>query len=245
MSVTDPDPSIAQHAAHETPVCLEIDGRVVAVWLCTPHRLEDLAAGWLFSEAIVATAADILAMEVQPEADRVRVCLADRARAALLERNGDRLVGPAPTAVDPDSVPEGSPRTTPELLALLEDRELLVALFSQMFDGAALRAAGGGVHTGGWVESGTLMQVVEDVGRHNVVDKLVGWGLRRRRRPEEAALLLSGRISGPAAAKGCRSRVAAMITISIPTTLACDLARRSGMILVGRARGTRPQIHWP
>ena len=95
---------------------------------------------------------------------------------------------------------------------------------------------------GARVDEGILVDVVEDVSRSAVVDKIVGAALLAGEPPGTPGtlLLLSGRISGTIAAKLARAGIAAAATISIPTTLAVEIAARSGVTLVGRARRAAP-----
>jgi FdhD protein len=215
--------------------------RVLARWLCTPSRLEDLAAGWLVCEGLVRARGDILRLEVRGGAD-VRAELAAPALARVHGARDRREPGPAPRDLVA-SGPAASPRADPDLAGLLDDPLRLQALFAEAFARATLREeVGGGVHTGARVERGTVVDVVEDVSRSAVVDKLVGAAFRAGASAGTtgALYLLSGRISGTIAAKLARAGVAAAATISIPTTLAVEIAARSGVLLVGRARRGRP-----
>ena len=114
-----------------------------------------------------------------------------------------------------------------------------------MFERAELRERSGGVHTGALVVDREVVHVREDVSRHCVVDKLIGRATLDGLDLERALLLLSGRISGAIAAKGARSGVAAMATMSIPTTLAAEIAGAAGMTLFGRARSAEPHVYSP
>lgn len=220
-------------AAPEVPVRLEADGRLLALWLCTPHEIEALAAGWLVCEGFARDRSDIGEIRHEPESLTVHV-------------------SPSPSPVPPldpgfrlDRIPPGSSRLTQPLRRILTDDQALRDLFREMFERCVLRAEGGGMHAGGLVRNGSLLHVVEDVGRQNVVDKLVGWSVLRGDPPAGDLLLSSGRISGSIAAKAWRSGLAAVASLSIPTTLARDLARHVGVTLVGRAARGTPQVHWP
>lgn len=197
-------------------------------WYCTPVRLDELAAGWLVGEGLAASATDLGPIEVDGAGTRVEL----GAPAADLRRT------PAP-------LPGGAPRA-PELAgALAANPDLLRELFQSMFEGAALRERTGGIHTGALVERGEVRCVREDVSRHCVVDKLIGRSVLAGTKLNDAAILLSGRISGAIAAKAARAGVAAMATMSIPTTLAAEIAGRAGVTLIGRARTAAPHVYPP
>ena len=221
------------------------------IWACTPSDLEQLTVGWLICDGIVLSPGEAKAVEVA-EADpayaaRVRVRLAPAAQDRLARTSSfdhDVTLGPWTHRL---AAGEGTGLkvVSPEVRALLSDRDGLAELFRSMFAGAALRARVGGVHTGGLVSGGRLHTVVEDVSRHHVVDRLVGAAAREGRKLEDAVLLLSGRISGAMAAKACRAGVGALATRSVPTELAIRIAAGGGLALVGRARREQPQYFWP
>jgi formate dehydrogenase accessory protein FdhD len=117
--------------------------------------------------------------------------------------------------------------------------------FERMYAHALLRAAGGGVHTGALMQESELLALEEDVGRHNVVDKLIGRALQEDLAPADSVLLLSGRLSGSIAAKAARAGLAGLTSLSIPTSLAVRIASHSGLTLVGRARRGTPLVYSP
>jgi len=227
-------------AAPEAVVRLESsDGEPLADWLCTPDRLEALSLGWLFSEGIVTGTAEISDLGVE-SACRVRVHLSELAWQRLANRRTAAGPGPAPAQFGA-RVRAGPYRPGPTLEDLLSDAPRLARLFRDLFDGAAVRTTGGGgLHTGALVIDGTIVDVVEDVSRSAVIDKLVGSALLEGELPEQSLFLLSGRISASIAAKISTAGVAAAATISIPTTLAVEIAARAGVALVGRSRRDLP-----
>jgi FdhD protein len=232
--------TLASPAAPESSVRLESPGgEPIAEWLCTPDRLEALAAGWLMCEGIISDIEEVAGMELlSPHV--VCVDLSPVARERLENRRMMAGPGPAPgwsvAEIDP-----GPYRPGPTLERLLADPPRLARLFRELFDGASARlTGGGGVHTGALVVSGDIVVVVEDVSRSAVIDKLVGSALSAGGVPEQSLLLLSGRISGSIAIKLATANIAAAATISIPTTLAVEIADRVGVALVGRARRDLP-----
>jgi len=245
MEATQPD-DISVGATREPPAAPEAlvrlespDGEPLAEWLCTPERLEHLTLGWLFNEGIVAGNEDLQSLRVE-SALRVSVRLSGLAQQRLATRRAVAGPGPAPAGIA-TRVAAGPYRPRPELEDLLSDAPRLARLFRDLFDGATLRTTGGGgVHTGALVIDGRIVDVVEDVSRSAIIDKLVGSALLASGVPEQSLFLLSGRISSSIAAKLSASGVAAAATISIPTTLAVEIAVRAGVALVGRARRDQP-----
>lgn len=227
-------------AAPEAAVRLESPtGEPVASWLCTPERLEALAAGWLVCEGIVTRKADISGLDVA-STRVVHVALSESARERLADRRTTAGPGPAPARIGAGDT-AGPYRPGPSLESLLSDPPGLAGLFKELFEGASARVAGGGgLHTGALVDDGRIVDVVEDVSRSAVIDKLVGCAWLGGGVPEQSLLLLSGRISASIAVKLAAAGIAAAATISIPTTLAVEIASQAGVALVGRSRRDHP-----
>jgi FdhD protein len=123
------------------------------------------------------------------------------------------------------------------------------ALLARLPD--ALRAAQrvfdrtGGLHAAGlFTADGELACVREDVGRHNAVDKVVGWAVRERRLPLAGqVLMVSGRASFELVQKASMAGIPLLAAVSAPSTLAADLADEVGMTLVGFLRGDRMNVY--
>jgi FdhD protein len=103
----------------------------------------------------------------------------------------------------------------------------------------------GGIHAAALVDSEqvSLVAHAEDIGRHNAVDKVLGAALLARRPIQGLGLLVTGRISAELAFKAARAGLTYVATPSVPSTLAVEIARRSGMVLIGRAVSAHPQHH--
>ena len=123
--------------------------------------------------------------------------------------------------------------------------EMLRALFKDLFARGERYNETGGIHAAALADGERLRFHAEDIGRHNAVDKVIGAAVLAREAVAGRGLLVTGRISAELAYKGARAGLAWIATPSVPSTLALTIARRAGMILVGRAVSGAPHLHRP
>jgi FdhD protein len=123
--------------------------------------------------------------------------------------------------------------------------ETLYGLPGALRDAQGIFAATGGLHAAGlFAPDGTLLAVREDVGRHNAVDKLVGWALLAGRLPlSEAVLLVSGRAGYEIVQKAVAAGIPVLASVSAPSSLAVAVAEDFGVTLVGFLRGRRCNVY--
>ncbi len=234
-------------AVEEVPVWLEVNGRPAVTWMCTPELLEELAIGWLHGEGYIDRLDEV----------HLRPCATDlgfwaevpAARVAAVEAEGRRPVlasgcGAVSTFLAEPATVEAQP-----LRGLPPEAERLRALFKVLFARGERYKDTGGIHAAALVDpaqeepGAALLAHAEDIGRHNAVDKAIGGALLTGRTIEGLGLLVTGRISAELAFKAARAGVSWVATPSVPSTLAIEIARRSGMVLVGRAVSGTPQRH--
>jgi FdhD protein len=125
------------------------------------------------------------------------------------------------------------------------DMDLVLSLPDQLRRAQALFESTGGLHAAGlFTAAGEPVAVREDVGRHNAVDKLMGWALTAGLMPlHEHVLVVSGRSSFEILQKAVAAGVAIVCSVSAPSSLAVDVAREFGMTLIGFLRGTSFNIY--
>ena len=127
----------------------------------------------------------------------------------------------------------------------LVDAEVLLTLPERLLRHQRLFGKTGGVHAAGLFSgTGELLCLREDVGRHNAVDKVVGWALREGRLPLRGTVLqVSGRASFELVQKASMAGIPVMSAVSAPSSLAVDLAEEAGVTLVGFSRGDRATVY--
>ena len=243
----------ADALAVEEPLEIRVDGRPLAVTMRTPGDDYELIAGYLLAEGVAAAAGDIAVMRyctTRPDAEGenvVQVTLGpgvapppESAYRAVLTTAACGVCGKSsldavrtatrwPVADDPVTVPAGLLRTLPDALRA----------------GQTVFARTGGLHGAGlFTASGELLCVREDVGRHNAVDKVVGWALLDGRVPLRGTVLqVSGRASFELAQKAVMAGVPVLSAVSAPSSLAVDLAEETGLTLAGFVRGDAMNVY--
>jgi FdhD protein len=230
-------------AVEEVPVWLQVNGRPVVTWMCTPDLLEELAIGWLHGEGYIDSidqvhlrpcATDLGFWAEVPE-DRLLAVQGENRRSVLASGCG----AVSTFLADPATI-EAQPAR-----GVVPEVDQLRALFKALFARGERYKDTGGIHAAALVDTASqeLVAHAEDIGRHNAVDKSLGAALLARRPVQGMGLLVTGRISAELAFKAARAGLAYVATPSVPSTLAVEIARRSGMILVGRAVSGHPQRH--
>jgi FdhD protein len=245
--------------APEEPLEIRVGGRQVAVTMRTPGEDFDLVAGFLLGEGAVRARGHIA---------RMRYCTDNRHADDGHEHDPYNIVEvelaadlPAPSwslnrttftssscgicgkssieAVHANagwSVAEDPVVVEPEVLYTLPDR---LRERQKLFDTT------GGLHGAGLFDAeGTILCAREDVGRHNAVDKVIGWALREDLLPLRGMMLaVSGRVSFELVQKAAAAGIPVLAAVSAPSSLAVDLARTAGLTLAGFVRGRRANVY--
>lgn len=252
---TRPDTLVA-----EEPLEIRLNGRPLAITMRTPGDDFALAAGFLVSEGVLGSADELANIVYCAGATEdgsntynvVDVKLAPDVPVPdiTLERNVyttsscglcgkaslDAVRTTARWKLDDADERQSPVRITPETLSSLPDR---LRAAQRVFDRT------GGLHAAAlFTPEGDLLDVREDVGRHNAVDKLVGRAVQQGLLPlSGAVLLVSGRASFELAQKAVMAGIPVLAAVSAPSSLAVDLADEAGLTLVGFLRGASMNVY--
>lgn len=232
--------------AAETPVALLFNGQSFAVMLATPADLEDFARGFSLTEDVVGSTDEVLAIEIV-EVSRgieLRVTIPeDRAaalaarRRSLAGRSGCGLCGVDrfSDALRPVEAVAVATRFAPEAV-----RRAVGA----MADLQVLNAGVGAVHAAAFADArGRILQLREDIGRHNALDKLIGTLRVAGIDPASGFVLVSSRCSYEMVHKTAVAGIGLIAAVSAPTSLAIELASKVGVCLAGFAREGRFTVY--
>jgi FdhD protein len=239
----------------EEPLEIRIGGRAIAVTMRTPGDDFDLVAGFAFTEGLVTA---------PPQLTEMRYC----AGADADGRNSYNVidVGLAADAppVDPSvsrnfyttsscgvcgkaSIDAVRVRSSFDLHAddVSVTPTILAGLPEKLSGAQKVFARTGGLHAAAvFSPDGELLALREDVGRHNAVDKVVGWAVRENRLPLSATVLMvSGRVSFELVQKAYVAGISMLAAVSAPSTLAAEFAESVGMTLVGFLRGETMNVY--
>lgn len=221
--------------------------RSLVVTMRTPGADFELAAGFLHGEGIIRDADDLrtIAYCTDPglTADQlynvVTVELAAPPASAPTQRYGAATA--ACGVCGKQSLDDLELRGYQWLeAAFTVGREQLLALPDRLRDTQTVFARTGGLHAAGlFTPAGDLYCVREDIGRHNTVDKVVGWSVLQGIRAPDRVLVVSGRIGFEITQKALAAGIAVIAAVGAPSSLAVELAERFGMTLVGFVRDER------
>jgi FdhD protein len=235
--------------AVEEPLEIRVDGTSLSVTMRSPGDDFDLVAGFLVSEGVIWSADQLVSMRFCAGTDDNGLQTFNVIDAALsadtppvdvsLERHvfTSSSCGICGTA-SIDAVHKAAHFGHLDD-ATGWDRELLGSLPDRLREGQKVFDRTGGVHAAGLFDStGRLLCLREDVGRHNAVDKVVGWALREGRLPlGGTALQVSGRTSFELVQKAHMAGIPVLAAVSAPSSLAVEHAESAGMTLLGFSRG--------
>jgi FdhD protein len=213
----------------ERAITLILDGEELATIACSPIRVIALALGFLRVEDIIQRAEDVALMEVCDEETVVKVRLAPSARAVPHDRKRILTSGCGRgVTFSLDVVPvDGGMTVRPERL---------MEWMEELLDKAAGYKEHGGTHTAGLFGEPGLELLVEDIGRHNTVDRIAGEAILGDIDTRGKAILTSGRISSEMLVKASRLGCGIVASRTSPTELAVSLAIEANVALCGYVR---------
>jgi FdhD protein len=241
---------VEDYLAAEEPLEMRAGQYSLGVTLRTPGDDEELVAGFLFTEGIISQREDLVALrlpgDTAPEQNLVRVTLDPSVRLAPDSAARRFSAGSACGVCGKASIAQLRRRglRRPEA-ALLFDPEMLCQLPPILRETQAVFVRTGGLHAAAiFGPTGELLVLREDIGRHNAVDKAIGWALLGGRLPlSDYVLLVSGRGGFEIVQKAITAGIPLLASVSAPSSLAVQLARELGLTLVGFLRGRRFVIY--
>lgn len=238
LRIEGESPAVAKSdaVAVEEPLEIRIEGEPISVAMRTPGNDRELVAGWLLSEGIVRSAADLSDLILKPGDESqpgamVDVILRDRSSFSLVKHRRNVLTNASCGlcgAASVEAILRNFPKPAPHFrirAAILHPMPVRLREAQSVFQST------GGVHACAiFAGAGNLLAMREDVGRHNALDKILGWALLENRLPlSDSVLLLSGRVSLEMVQKALAGGIPIIAALGAPSSLAVDLARDAGL----------------
>ncbi|ART80160.1 formate dehydrogenase accessory sulfurtransferase FdhD [Oceanisphaera avium] len=232
--------------ATEVPLAITLNGVNHAVMMVSPYQLEAFIIGFLLTEGIIEHHRDIHDFDFirQDNAIIADVTLANRRHQPWLaqKRNLAGRTGCGICGIE--SLAAALPMLSPLPSSPLPDTQLLLGLREQLPKWQRLNQQCGALHAAFFIDSaGQIQHASEDVGRHNALDKLLGW--QQKAQPHPGLILVTSRCSIELIFKMVRSNNPTLLTLSAPTQLAVEQARRYRLNLIHLPYQQPPRVYAP
>ncbi|WP_069167490.1 formate dehydrogenase accessory sulfurtransferase FdhD [Nocardia altamirensis] len=237
--------------AVEEPLEIRIGGQSLTVTMRTPGNDVDLVHGFLLSEAMIGAAEEIMAARYCAGADedgRNTYNVLDLTlRNPVQVRPRNFMTTGACGLCGKTALDEVRTRTRFPITGggPVVDTQVLAGMPDTLRGKQTLFEATGGLHGAGlFTADGEVLAVREDIGRHNAVDKVIGWALRQNLVPaRDLVLIVSGRASFELVQKAVMAGIPMLGAVSAPSSLAVDLAAEAGLTLAGFLRGDTMNVY--
>ena len=226
----------------ETPITILLNDLELATIICTPESILDLVTRFLFTERLIKKKEDMIETEYDKESSIVKVTTKNLIDPVKDLRN-TRFITPG--CVSPGSFYNASDSVLCKKVEsiLYVSPEEIIKITKQAQKKSVLFNETGGVHSAALYYGSKLIFFIEDIGRHNALDKIFGRCILNGINLDDKIILTSGRISSAVILKIIKAPVPILISRSAPTAAAVDLAKEFGITLIGFARSTRFNVY--
>jgi len=220
----------------EQPVGLTVNGKVWLTLVASPFDLDALAIGFLFNEGAILGMDEVADIRTCPTRDNVDVWLNHAADppAHWLRTSGCMGGMTVEKPAQANAIPRRDEQVEPSQL---------VELFRSFIASAEMHNQAGGLHASALADGQKILTLVEDIGRHNTLDKIAGRMLMENITASPRMILTSGRVSSEMIQKAARMQAEMVVSRTSPTSTSVNLAREWGITLIGYARGDRFTIY--
>ncbi|ASC06789.1 sulfurtransferase FdhD [Acetobacter pasteurianus] len=227
--------------AEEAPLALVYNGIDYAVMMITPHDIDDFVAGFSFTEDIISSVSDLRHIKItaQPDGLRADVRVNAQALRKVLARTRRPIAGRTGCGICGADMESVTNRKICSVTGREPDAGAIHKALENLRSHQVLNKGVGMLHAAAWcLPNGHIVHVREDVGRHNALDKLIGYGLKHQLDFTQGFCFLTSRCSYEMAAKAIAAGMSAVVSLSAPTALAVRTARAAGLVLISPARTT-------
>ncbi len=238
---SDKEEEISDVVSEEIPLTIYADDTEIVTLLASPSDISELAVGFMWTSGLITKFNDISGITIDDKNWAVYLKLRDTQidSSLLFKRMWTSGCGRGTLFYNAiDIIPR---KNCSEVITISRD-----TLFSIMknFQHSSLEFKNtGGIHSAALADTKNILVIKEDIGRHNAIDKIIGYGLMNNIELKDKIILSSGRISSEIIFKIEKTDISVIISRSAPTNQAVRHARRIGFTLVGFVRGERMNIY--
>jgi FdhD protein len=217
----------------EVPMALFINGRHAMTAMMSPLMLEEFVTGYLYTEQIIKNIDEIESIRIE------------RNRMSVITKNLFKVLGPKKTIlsgcggstsfIDTEKLPKIQSGYSISTASILTSVKAVL--------NSDLHITTGGIHIVALLDGDKILAVSEDIGRHNALDRVIGYGLRNKIDLSRTWVVVSGRISSEMVRKCLIANIPIIVSRGATTTLAVETAEKTGLTVVGFARGGKMVIY--
>lgn len=234
------------HIAEEVPVAFAYNGQSHAVMMASPLDLHDFAIGFSLTERIIDSVDDILDIEILEAKQGFTVQL--HIKKPLLERLGQQkrqLSGRSGCGICGISdLAAAIPQLEPLPVSQAPSHSVIAAALELFQSQQSMQQECGAVHCAAlFDQGGNLLELKEDIGRHNALDKVIGARIQKSAIAASDFVLMSSRASHELITKTAIAGAGSLISVSAATSLAIDIAKKLNLNLIGFLRGDRQVVY--
>jgi FdhD protein len=217
----------------EIPFALFINGRHAMTAMMSPVNLEDFVTGYMFTEQIIKSVDEIESIKIEKN------------RMSVITKNLFKVLGPKKTILSGcgGSASYIDAEKLPKIQSdFCISSEAISTALRSVLDSEIHRATGG-FHMVVLLDKQRVICIAEDIGRHNAVDRVIGYALKNHIDLSQTFIISSGRISSEMARKCLIANIPVIVSRSATTTLSVDIAKKTGLTVIGFARGAKMNIY--
>jgi len=217
----------------EIPVALFVNGRHAMTAMMSPVNLEDFVTGYMFTEQIIKSPDEIESIKI--EKNRVSVITGNLFKVLGPKKTILSGCGGSTSYIDADKLPKIK---SDFMISTGKIQEMIKTVLD-----SDIHRTTGGIHVVALAGKDETFSVAEDIGRHNALDRVIGFGLRNGIDLSQTIVISSGRISSEMVRKCLIANIPVIVSRSATTTLSVEIAEKTGLTVIGFARGAKMNIY--
>jgi FdhD protein len=225
--------NILHEVVEEIPYALFVNGRHMMTAMMSPLDLEHFVTGFLYTEQVIKSADEIESIRVEKN------------RISVITKNLFKVLGPKKTILSGcgGSASYIDAEKLPKIHSDFSVNAGFIADVIKNTLNSDLHKMTGGIHVAALVGEQGIITLSEDIGRHNALDRIIGFALRNGIDLSHTFIIVSGRVSSEMARKCLIANIPIIVSRGATTTLAMDVAEKNGLTIIGFVRGSKMNVY--